>query len=92
MIDFEKKIISWKFTWITRAITNPKSSWKIIVDSLLPDLSFDYLIKCKICYGDLKLAIPKCYIEILEKWSGLYSHEPKPSMIYWDKIYGITNT
>ena len=46
MIDFESQIKALKLTWIKRAITNPTSSWKLIIDQILNDIPFDYFIRC----------------------------------------------
>ena len=46
MIDFESKIKALKLTWIKRALTNPTSSWKLIIDQILNDIPFDYLSRC----------------------------------------------
>ena len=77
MINFEKKVESWKFIWIKKAVTKPLSSWKIIVDKMIPNVTLDYLINCPFHYNDLKAYIPPFYLSILNVWETIHGKEPK---------------
>jgi hypothetical protein len=46
MIDIKSKVKALKIAWIKRSILKPNSSWKLILDDLLGDLTFDFAIRC----------------------------------------------
>ena len=65
MIDIKSKMKSLKFSWITRALAKPDSTWKLILDDILNDVSFDYLVKCTNIQNKYYKKLPEFYKGIL---------------------------
>jgi hypothetical protein len=75
MIAFETKVKTLKLTWIRRALTNPKSPWLLIINELLKNIPFDYLIRCKSDCTKYLNKIPKFYKEIYKTWKEITKPE-----------------
>ena len=89
MIDFESKIKTLKLTWIKRAITNPTSSRKLIIDQILNDIPFDYLIRCSCTQNKYLHKLPIFYKEIIENLNILREHK-KLDMLQYSEIINET--
>ena len=64
MTDMTSKIKSLKITWIKRAINNPTSSWKLIIDDMV-GIPFEYLVRCTGVHQNLLDKLPKFYRNIM---------------------------
>jgi len=76
MIEIFSKVKALKLGWIKRAITNPSSTWTLILDNLLNDIPFEYLIKSKSQNKLLESRLPTFYTNILNDWNYLNDSEP----------------
>ena len=74
MIDIYTKVKTLKIAWIRRAILNPNSVWKLIIDESLGDLTFDYAVRCTGLSEHYKLKIPIFYRDIVQHLSTLRSN------------------
>ena len=75
MIEFETKVKTLKLTWFRRALINPKSPWILIINELLKNIPFDYLIRCKSDCSQYLNNVPKCYREIYKTWKQIKKPE-----------------
>ena len=71
MIDIRSKVKALKIAWIKRAIYKPNSSWKLIIDELLGDLTFDYAARCTKLSEHYKQKLPFFYRNILNNLNEL---------------------
>ena len=68
MIDFETKVNSLKLSWILRALTNPESTWNLIISEMLNKIPFDYILRCRSNCTHLLSKIPAFYRNIYKTW------------------------
>ena len=81
MIDIETKIKSLKITWLKRALLQPNSAWVSILDSLLQNISFSYLVHCSAISEHILKRLPPLYQEILKDWQLLLEANNPPQSL-----------
>jgi hypothetical protein len=74
MIDISCKIKALNVSWIKRAITNPNCSWKLIMDDILDDITFDYALRCSALAETYLNKLPRFYRQIFSNMHALSDH------------------
>ena len=75
LIDMIRKIKSQKMTWVKRAINNPTSSWKLILDDIV-GLPFQYLLRCTGIKKNLLEKLPNFYRNIMHDINTVHNNKP----------------
>jgi len=69
MPNIKLKVKAWKLTWLKRAVNNPTLKYIHVIDSLLGDIQFIDLIKCRLTTkSDILQCLPPFYKDIIEEW------------------------
>jgi hypothetical protein len=77
MIEIFSKVKALKLTWIKRAILSPQSTWTLIINDLINEVPFEYLIRSKSQNQTIQSRLPTFYKNILKDWSDLNDSEPQ---------------
>ena len=91
MVDFANKVKSLKIMWIKRALINPQSSWKLMIDEYLGDITFDTLIKFKSNCETYTVKLPTFYKEIFQIWNQINNFEPNSRMLILQETIWLNN-